>query len=51
MLTLRQSVQPKGGAADPHGEAHGGETSPLHVLPSLLLPEGQSALPHSESPF
>ena len=49
VLTLRQGFQPEGGAADSHGETHGRETSPLHVLPCFFLPEGEPALPRSES--
>lgn len=49
VLTLRQGFQPEGGAADSHGETHWRETSPLHVLPCFFLPEGEPALPRSES--
>lgn len=45
MQPLREGFQPEGGAADPHGETHRREASPVHVLPSILLPEGEPALP------
>lgn len=51
VLALRQSVQPEGGVADSHGEAHRREASPLHFLPCLLLPEGEPALPRSTGSF
>lgn len=46
---LQQGFQPEGGAADSHGETHRSETSPLHILPSILLSKRQPSLPRSES--
>lgn len=51
VLALQQGLQPEGGAADSHGETHGREASPLHVLPSLLLPAREPALPRPEGSF
>lgn len=51
MQPLREGFQPEGGAADPHGEAHWREASPVHVLPCIVLPEGEPALPRQEGSF
>lgn len=51
MQPLREGFQPEGGAADPHGETHRREASPVHVLPSIVLPEGEPALPCQEGSF
>lgn len=51
MQPLREGFQPEGGAADPHGETHWREASPVHVLPCILLPEGEPALPRQEGSF
>lgn len=51
MQPLRKGFQPEGGAADSHGETHRREASPVHVLPSILLPEGEPALPRQARSF
>lgn len=51
MQPLWEGFQPEGGAADPHGKAHRREASPVHVLPRILLPEGEPALPRQEGSF
>lgn len=51
MQPLREGFQPEGGAADPHGETHRREAPPVHVLPSIVLPEGEPALPCQEGSF
>lgn len=48
---VRQGLQPEGGAADAHGQAHGREAPRLRLLPRRLLAEGEPAVPRAEGPL